>query len=452
MSKIRNIRTSWIIHLFALLHALVALGCRLAGVEDQLLLTVLTMALSIIICMKMNLKVEFTASIVIIVNILGFLIGTFGARMLQTFIASEYLVHCISTTITTEILGWCIVAITRIFGQKSAGSEDMKSSPYMKWLLLIASGIFILRLLIVLILSKSPIEQDSIFEMIRRVMTNSVSLIILICVNILFVRSIATKDKGGSRIGTMVIYATFLTLATLLETFLVGSEGENLALLLLISLIVQITVYCIIYMINYAVTMRLEMLEEREKANMAQYRYMKLKHQVNPHFLFNSLNILDCLVCEEKTDDASMYIHKLAGIYRYMIKSEDEEVVPLRDELGFVHQYIDLLSIRFPVGLEVKIDVSEECMSRYVLPCAVQLLIENATKHNAVSKDNPLTVRLFIDGDRIVVTNNIVPKVGRVESTGLGLKYLRQQYLDVSGEAISVTHTDKIFSVTLPLI
>ena len=187
MSKIRNIRTSWIIHLFALFHALVALGCRLAGVEDQLLLTVLTMALSIIICMKMNLKVEFTASIVIIVNILGFLIGTFGARMLQTFITSEYLVHCISTTITTEILGWCIVAITRIFGQNSAGSEDMKSSPYMKWLLLIASGIFILRLLIVLILSKSPIEQDSIFEMIRKVMTNSVSLIILICVNILFV-------------------------------------------------------------------------------------------------------------------------------------------------------------------------------------------------------------------------------------------------------------------------
>jgi LytS/YehU family sensor histidine kinase len=205
-------------------------------------------------------------------------------------------------------------------------------------------------------------------------------------------------------------------------------------------------------MVNYALITRSKIEKERGKANMAQYRYMKLKHQVNPHFLFNSLNILDCLVCEEKTDDASMYIHKLAGIYRYMIKSEDEEVVPLRDELGFVHQYIDLLSIRFPVGLEVKIDVSEECMSRYVLPCAVQLLIENATKHNAVSKDNPLTVRLFIDGDRIVVTNNIVPKVGRVESTGLGLKYLRQQYLDVSGEVISVTHTDKIFSVTLPLI
>lgn len=452
MSKIRNIRTSWIIHLFALLHALVALGCRLAGVEDQLLLTVLTMALSIIICMKMNLKAEFTASVVIIVNILGFLIGTFGARMLQTFIASEYLVHCISTFITTEILGWCIVAITRIFGQKSARSEDMKSSPYMKWLLLIASGIFILRLLIVLILSKSPIEQDSIFEMIQRVMTNSVSLIILICVNILFVRSIATKDKGGSRVGTMVIYATFMILATLLETFLVGSEGENLALLLLISLIVQITIYCIIYMINYAVTMRLEMLEEREKANMAQYRYMKLKHQVNPHFLFNSLNILDCLICEEETERASTYTHKLAGIYRYMIKSEDEIILPLRDEMVFAQLYIDLLKERFPSGFEVRTDVPDECMGRYVLSCSVQLLIENATKHNAVNPENPLIIEIKASGDCIQVTNNIIPKVTKSQSAGVGQKYIRQMYVDLTGKQIEIIQTEESYSVTLPLI
>ena len=135
-----------------------------------------------------------------------------------------------------------------------------------------------------------------------------------------------------------------------------------------------------------------------------------------------------------------------------MIKSEDEEVVPLRDELGFVNQYIDLLSIRFPEGLEVKIDVPEEAMTRYVLPCAVQLLIENATKHNAVNKSNPLVIDVTVENDRIVVVNNLIPKVGKVESTGLGLKYLRQQYMDASGKAIAISHTDKIFSITLPLI
>ena len=139
----------WIIHIFALLHAVVALGCRMTGLDDQLLLTVLTMALSLIICMKMGLKIEFTATVIIVVNIMGFLIGTFGANVLQTFIGSEYVVHCLSTIITTEILGWSIIGITKVFGQKEETAKDLKSSPYMRWVLLFAAGIFILRLLIV---------------------------------------------------------------------------------------------------------------------------------------------------------------------------------------------------------------------------------------------------------------------------------------------------------------
>lgn len=452
MSRLRNIRTSWIIHIFALLHALVALGCRMAGVEDQLLLTLLTMALSLILCMKMGLKVEFTASVVIVVNILGFLIGTFGANVLQPLIHSEYLVHCISTAVTTEILGWCIVAITRVFGHKKVKAEELKSSPYMKWVLLIASGIFILRLLIVVFLSQSAFEQESIFQMIRKVMTNSFSLIILICVNILFIRSAATREKSDSRAATMLMYATFMILATLMETVLVGSDGENLILLLIISLIVQITVYCIIYMINYAVTTRLEMLEEREKANMAQYRYIKLKHQVNPHFLFNSLNILDCLICEEETERASTYTHKLAGIYRYMIKSEDEIVLPLRDEMVFAQLYTDLLKERFPSGFEVRADVPEECMGRHILSCSIQLLIENATKHNAVNPEKPLIIDIKASGDSITVTNNIIPKVTMAPSTGLGQKYIRQMYLDITGKQIEIVKTEESYSVTLPLI
>ena len=157
-------------------------------------------------------------------------------------------------------------------------------------------------------------------------------------------------------------------------------------------------------------------------------------------------------MCEEQNEKASLYIHKLAGIYRYMIKSEDEEVVLLRDEMDFVDQYIALLHIRFPEGLKVEFDVLEQDMSRYVLPCALQLLIENATKHNAVNASTPLVVKVESDGNNVRVSNNIVKKIGRVESTGLGLKYLRQQYLDLCGKQIAVEHTDKTFSVTLPLI
>ena len=447
----KPIGLTWIIHIFALLHAGVALGCRLAGFDDQLLLTVLTMAMSLILCMRMGLRIEFTAAIVIIVNILGFMLGTFGANVLQSLIHSEYVVHCLSTTVTTEILGWCIVGITKIFGQKEVETDEFGKSPYMKWLLLISSGIFILRFLIV-VMSRSVFEQDVIFEMIRKYMTNSFSLIMLICVNVLFIRSMTTRDESSSRLSTASLYIGFMSLAILLETFLVGTEGGNIMLSLTISTIVQFTVYCIVYMINYAITTRIEMQTEREKANMAQYRYLKLKRQVNPHFLFNSLNILDCLICEEKSEQASTYTHKLAGIYRYMIKSEEEDVVSLRDELVFVGLYTDLLKVRFPEGFDIIINVSEESMKRLVPPCSIQLLVENVTKHNAVSADNPLIIRIESTGDHVRICNNIVPKVTRSASTGLGQKYIRQLYMDMSGKAIDIEKTETDYCVTLPLL
>ena len=448
----KSFRLSWIIHIFAILHAIVALGCRLTGTDDQILLTVLTMAMALIICMKAGLRVEFTTAVVIVVNILGYIIGNFGATVLQSLISSEYAVHCLSTVITTEILGWSIYGLTRIPGQKEENNKDFRSSPYLKWILLTASGIFMLRLLFIIFMSRSTMEQDIIFEVIGKVMTNTFALIMLICANGLFVRSLKARDNTASGLGTVVLYLSFMILASLMVTFLVGLSGEKFITLFTVSLIVQVTIYCIVYMANKAITTRLEMQAEREKANMAQYRYLKLKRQVNPHFLFNSLNILDCLICEEQTDKASTYTHKLAGIYRYMIKSEEEEVVSLRDELTFAQLYIDLLKVRFPEGFDVVIDVPEDKMARFVPPCSIQLLIENATKHNAVNTETPLIVHVKAEGEHVMVSNNIVPKVTKSQSTGLGQKYIRQLYMDMSGKSIDIRHTEKEYCVTLPLL
>lgn len=448
----KSITLPWVIHIFAILHAAVSLCCRFTGVDDQLLLTVLTMALSLIICMRMGLKIEFTAAIVIVVNILGFLFGTLGAVVLQSFIHSEYVVHSLSTFITTEILGWIIIGITTIFGRKEVKAEELKSTPYFKWVLLIASGIFILRFLFAVILSRTQLEQDIVFDMIRKVMTSPLSLITLICVNIVFIKSMTTRSADSSRISTISLYIGFFILAILLETFLVGQEGDNFILLLLISVFTQITVYCLVYIINYAISAQLEMQAEREKANLAQYRYIKLKRQVNPHFLFNSLNVLDSIICEEKSEQASLYTHKLAGIYRYIIKSENEEVVPLRDELVFVQLYIDLMKLRFPEGFDVKINVPEEYMARFVLPCSIQLLIENATKHNAVQTDNPLLIKIEIKDDAIHVSNNIVPKVTVSPSTGLGQQYISHMYKDLSGKPVEIIKNEGFYCVILPLL
>ncbi len=447
-----DIKVSFIIHIFAVLHAAVALVCRFSGIDDELFLTILTMAMSLIICMMQGLKIEFTAAVVIIVNIIGFLLGTLGAKALQTLIDSDYAVHALSTMITTEILGWCIVALTNVFRDKKENSGNLSSSPYLKWLLLIASGIFVLRILIVAIVARVSFEPGSVWDATGKVMSNSFANIMLICVNILFVRSIEKRPESASGFSTAAMYVAFMILAALLETFLVGIEDTDFTLLFCISLIVQITIYCIVYMINYTIKAQNEMRTEREKANMAQYRYLKLKRQVNPHFLFNSLNILDCMVCEGRTEQSSVYIHKLAGIYRYMIRSEEEQVVPLREELEFVGKYVDLLKVRFPEGLDVNIDVQQEALARYVLPCSIQLLIENATKHNAVTAENPLLIEVKVEDDSVCVSNNLIPKVTQIPSTGLGQKYIRQLYQDLSGKQIDIEQTADRYCVTLPLL
>lgn len=447
-----ELKTAGIIHIFALLHACVALVCRLAGIDDELFLTILTMAMSLIICMKQGLKIEFTAAVVIIVNIIGFLLGTLGANVLQSFIRSEYAVHAISTLLTTEIIGWCIVAMTNIFGGRSSEKKSLRSSPYLKWLLIIASGIFVMRIIIFILFSKVPFEQSSIFDTIGKVMSNTFATIILICVNIMFIRSLPKRPSPVSKAGTAVLFVSFMLLATVLETFLVGINDTDIFLLFCISLITQITIYCIVYMINYVITAHNEMQSEREKANMAQYRYLKLKRQVNPHFLFNSLNILDGMVCEGKTEQSSLYIHKLAGIYRYMIRSEEEQVVTLREELDFTVKYVDLLLLRFPQGLDVNFDVPEEAMARYVLPCSIQLLIENATKHNAVSEETPLRISVKVEDESVSVKNNLSPKITSIQSTGLGQTYIRQLYQDLSGKQIKIEKNETDYCVTLPLL
>ena len=462
MNLFQRIKPVWIIHIFALLHLVTALCCRLAGVDDELLLTMLTMAMTLIICLKKDLSIEFTASMIIVGNILGYLLGTLGANLMGLAISSPYLIQPLSTFITTEILGWCIVAIAGIFKLgKSEAKKESFSSPYMKWLLLAAGSIFMMRIVVAFIFSQLDLDQESIYNTIKDIVSNSVGILILVCLNILYIRKLRIKYKNSARWSKVLSISCFMVACALLETIIAGSglpfrinEGffKDFPLLFLISLLAQITAYCLIYIVNYAVSAKTEMDKAKEKAHIAQYRYMKLKGQVNPHLLFNSLNILDCLICEEETERASTYTHKLAGIYRYMIKSEDEELVPLRDELMFVEQYVDLLKLRFPEGFDVEVNVSEKVMSRYVLPCSIQLLIENATKHNAVCEDNPLIIRIEADQNDICVTNNRIPKMTKSPSTGLGQKYIRQMYFDLTGKEIQVVETEQKYSVTLPLI
>lgn len=453
----RHISISLIIHTFALLHAAVAISCRMAGIEDELFLTILTMAMVLLICLKKNLSIEFSAASIIVANVIGYLMGNFGANTLAPFIHNPIVVHALSTAVTTEVLGWSIIGLTRLFRLENTGHESAES--YIKWILGAMAIVFILRMGISVILKNELLGTVDMVNAVIKVFSNSFALITIFCVNIIYIRFSEKLTKRLTRTAKVVTLLTFLLVASTLEAFIVSEFTASpsefwraFPSVFATSLMAQLTVYCLVFMANYALTSKVKMQAEIGKANMAQYRYLKLKHQVNPHFLFNSLNILDCLVCEEQSEKASEYIHKLAGIYRYMIKSEDEELVPLRDELAFVQKYIDLLRVRFPEGFQVNLNIDENLLNKFVLPCAIQLLIENAIKHNAVNAEKPLVIKVETDEKHVWVSNNIIPKFGKIESTGLGQKYLRQQYLDLSGKQIRIKQNDDEFKVTLPLI
>ena len=250
----------------------------------------------------------------------------------------------------------------------------------------------------------------------------------------------------------LLVFLARLTVILLHRRNILGNPQFGEGILYFMTSCVALMFVLFAFLASYTLLAKRKTEKEIEKRHLAQYRYMKLSQQVNPHFLFNSLNILDGLVTEGDSEAASVYIHKLAALYRYLLKNEDETLVRLRDEMEFVDKYIDLLKVRFQDGMEVTEDIDPSSLGRMVVPCSVQLLIENATKHNAALAGNPLKIRITTDSGKICVRNTLRPKLSPPNSTGLGLKYISQQYKDLSGKEITITQTDAEFTVILPLL
>ena len=216
--------------------------------------------------------------------------------------------------------------------------------------------------------------------------------------------------------------------------------------------LVSTTLLSLVFMVNFALQMQREVSAQRTRRHQAEFRYMTLKHQVNPHFLFNSLNVLDSIIHEGTREEASDYIRKMATLYRYLVKQEGKRLVPIQEEVEFARTYRELMQIRFPEGLEIVDRAGQLPADGWIVPCTLQLLVENAVKHNAVSASRPLVITATSDGESITVSNNLIPKVTPVSNTGIGLQYIRNQYRDIAGKEITVLETSDSFSVTIPII
>ncbi|MEP0367473.1 MAG: histidine kinase [Cyclobacteriaceae bacterium] len=187
---------------------------------------------------------------------------------------------------------------------------------------------------------------------------------------------------------------------------------------------------------------------EKFKNESLKSQYESLKNQVNPHFLFNSLNALSSLVYDDQAK-AVDFIRRLSKVYRYVLDNKDKELVSLEEEIAFLEDYTFLQKIRFEDNLQIQIEkTSTEGM---VPPIAIQILMENAIKHNIVSENKPLTVKIKIDQDKCVVSNNVQEKLHK-DSTGIGLSNLKSRYAYLSDQEVKVEKTEEAFTVTLPIL
>lgn len=188
-----------------------------------------------------------------------------------------------------------------------------------------------------------------------------------------------------------------------------------------------------------------------QKENL-QSQFDVLKQQVNPHFLFNSLNVLTSLIRVEP-ELAEKFTEHLAKVYRYVLENKDNELVSLSTELGFLNAYIFLIKIRFMDKVVVNIRLQDIEMNYQIIPLAMQLLIENAIKHNAMSKRSPLVIDIFIDETNYLnVVNNLQEREAHMSSTGVGLKNIQNRYRLLNNTIPAFEKTDTHFIAKIPLI
>ena len=171
---------------------------------------------------------------------------------------------------------------------------------------------------------------------------------------------------------------------------------------------------------------------------------------MNPHFLFNSLNSLSSLISKDP-DKAVKFVKELSEIYRYVLDQKNTELVDLKDEIEFLNSYVFLQKIRFAESLKVNIDISAK--NRKIIPLSLQMLLENAIKHNVVSKDKPLEIDVYSNPENyIVVRNNIQKKKVVGTSTNIGLKNIKDRYAYFTNLPLNIIETKESFIVEIPTI
>ena len=195
---------------------------------------------------------------------------------------------------------------------------------------------------------------------------------------------------------------------------------------------------------------QIKALEFKEIAMNAELE--SLKAQLNPHFMFNNFSALSELIAED-ANTASKFLDNLSRVYRYMIQNLKKNIIPLQDEISFVKAYFYLLEIRHGDNIRLNIAVTDNALKANIPPITLQLLVENAVKHNIISMQHPLRIEIYTTSENLlVVSNHIQPKMEERVCNGIGLKNLQGRYEMLVGRNIQIDDSNGVFTVSLPLL
>ena len=194
-----------------------------------------------------------------------------------------------------------------------------------------------------------------------------------------------------------------------------------------------------------------EVVEQKLIAKSANAQFESLKNQLDPHFLFNSLNVLDSLI-EENPVQAQRFTNSMSKIYRYVLEQKDKELVSVEEEIDFAKTYCELLKTRFEDAVTFDFNISEEDKKGFVVPLSLQLLLENSIKHNFATSSKPLNIKIFTEKGNLIIENNLQTRELPNTSTGVGLANIVSRYNLLTERNVFVEKSEAFFRVKLPIL
>jgi len=234
------------------------------------------------------------------------------------------------------------------------------------------------------------------------------------------------------------------------ETFWLEHKDDFLKALLILFIFVFIYTILDFMIFSFNALKKEEIKSVEMINNQMNLQFKALKSQLNPHFLFNSLNTISSLLYKD-AEKAEEFIRKFAESYRFILDQNDKALIPLKKELAFVEAYNYILRMRFQDSYKLSVELPEVVQSSLVPPLSIQMLVENAIKHNLISPNSPLEVKLVCKNNYLHVSNNINPLRKQAESFQIGIENIKQRYAFFTNENIKLEKTD-FFTVSLPLI